>query len=100
MRSLIPMSGIVDRRGGGRDADKDGRASAWRRFDLELSTHEGGAFSHADQAKAGAGRFRWFEPDAVVLDDQRHVLGATLEYDVDAVGPRMFGHIVERFLRE
>ena len=40
------------------------------------------------------------ESDAIVLDDEQHVIGPPLEHDVDVLGARVLGDVVERFLRD
>ena len=45
-------------------------------------------------------RIRRLEPHAVVLEDQQDAIRSPFEDHLDAPGARMFGDVVERFLRD
>jgi hypothetical protein len=77
-----------------------GRAGVGRRFNLERGTDQGRAFLHARQAKAlrSASGSR-IEADAIIFDDEQHVVGSPLEDDVDVAGARVLGDVRQRLLR-
>src|SRR5436190_4118429 len=102
MRSGTAMSDTVGRLSASRCAHDDRRAAASCRFDLQMTANEGGAFAHPDQSQSTAicVRAGRLEPDTVVLDDERHVLGTAFEHDINVVRSGMLGHIVERLLSE
>src|SRR6266540_1033405 len=102
MRSGSTVLRAADRCRDNRGADDDGGAFTRRRFDLEFSPDESGALAHADKANpmAAALDAGWIEPNAVILDDERQILGAPLQHDVDMVRSRVLDHVVQRLLRK
>ena len=65
-------------------------------------THESGPLLHANQPESltAAVLIDRLESDTIVFDDEGHAIRPPLEHDVDVLGARVFGDVVERFLRD
>src|SRR5262245_8411915 len=72
----------------GRRSNKDGRAFAQCRFDFHRCADERGTFLHAQQTKSAPVSIRLggVKADAVVLDDQKDLIGSAFEDDFDMSG--------------
>ena len=71
------------------------RSAAWRRPARHVPACPAGR-TRADRASISG----QVESDAVILDDQRDLIGPPLENDLDVAGARVLGDVVERFLRD
>src|SRR5229473_391025 len=100
MRSLPTVRSI--RTIGHGNAYDDSRAFARKRFDPERSSHEHDALSHADQTETLLARAECafgVEATAIVLDDERYMIGTTFEQDGDVSGAGVSCDVGERFLQ-
>src|SRR5688572_24814482 len=99
MRSRPLMSGMLDG-GDGRHSYEDRRSLSRCGLDLQGGADERGAFLHPEQTESPAVAFgsAGIESYAIVLDDERDVIGAPLEDDFDMAGFGVLGDVVERFL--
>src|SRR5688572_1992463 len=86
----------------GRHAHKDGRTVAGRRLDLQGGANQRRTFLHAQQTEPAAVAVHsgQVETDAVILDDQRDLIGPPLENDLHVAGARVLGDVVEGLLRD
>ena len=84
------------------DAREDGRALARRGLNLEPAPDVGGALAHVQHPDVFTVRlgdpFR-LEASAVVFDDERDVMVASLQKYVNAFGLRVLGDVIQSLLR-
>src|SRR6185503_7377408 len=87
-----------DRRHGcGGHSYEDRRSVTGCGLDLQRGADERGAFLHAQQTEPAPIRIDpgRIESYAIILHDQRHVIGPSLENDLDVAGTRVLGDVVE-----
>ena len=72
-------------------------ADAGLAFDRQPPADGHHALLHIGQPQAPTG-LAGVEPDAVVADDQRHLLGNTTQVHVHTGGPGVSGHVVQCLL--
>src|SRR5687767_12942451 len=102
MRSGLDISGALHLWRCNERTQDYGGPSPKRRFDLEFTAHQRGTLTHANQASTLTVYLGdlWLEADAVVLDNERQMVGGVLEHDVNMGRTRVLCDVIECFLCE